>query len=147
MSSLFRMIHVINRCGGSFRAERLKDTDLGPNHHRYLFSVCRHPGISQEDLARRAYINKSNVTRHLSYLEEHGYVERRQSAEDKRVLLVYPTEKATDIRPRLREISHDWEDAVMEDFTEEERDLLKSMLERISKNASALYSGESLKEE
>ena len=80
-------------------------------------------------------------------MEEHGYVERRQSAEDKRVLLVYPTEKATDILPRLRKISHDWEDAVMEDFTAEERDLLKSMLERISKNASALYSGESLKEE
>jgi DNA-binding MarR family transcriptional regulator len=147
MSSLFRMIHVIYRCGRGFSAARLKNTDLGPNHHRYLFSVCRHPSISEEELARGAYIKNSNVTRHLSYLEEHGYVERKQSAEDKRVLLVYPTEKATDILPRLRKISHDWEDAVMEDFTIEEREQLKSMLERISKNASALYSGESLKEE
>ena len=147
MSSLFRMIHVINRCGGSFRAERLKDTDLGANHHRYLFSVCRHPGISQEDLARRAYINKSNVTRHLSYLEEQGYVTRKQSDEDKRVLLVYPTEKAFEMLPTLRAISHDWEDAVMADFTAEEREQLKNMLERISKNASVLYSSEALKEE
>jgi len=147
MSSLFRMIHVINRCGGNFRAQQLKDTDLGANHHRYLFSVCRHPGISQEELARRAYINKSNVTRHLAYLESCGYVERKQSEEDKRVTLVYPTEKAREMLPMLREISHNWEDSVMEDFTEEERELLKSMLQRISEKASALYSGEELKEE
>ena len=147
MSSLFRLIHVINRCGGSYRAERLEGTDLGPNHHRYLFSVCRHPGISQEELARRAYINKSNVTRHLSYLESCGYVERRQSEEDKRVTLVYPTEKAEEMLPRLREISRDWEAAVMEDFTEEEVELFKSMLKRVSEKASAMCDSESLKEE
>lgn len=147
MPSMFRLIHVINRCGGIYRAGRLKDTELGPNHHRYLFSVCRHPGISQEELARRVYVDKSNVTRHLSYLESCGYVERRQSETDKRVTLVYPTEKAEAILPRLREISHDWEDAVMEDFSESEVALLKSMLSRISEKAASMIDNESLKEE
>ena len=147
MSALFRLFHVVNRCAGSYRAERLEGTDLGPNHHRYLFSVCRHPGISQEELARRAYINKSNVTRHLTYLESCGYVERRQSEEDKRVTLVYPTEKAEAMLPQLREISRDWEAAVMEDFSEEEIAVFKSMLERISEKASAMCSREALKEE
>ena len=147
MSSLFRMIHVINRCGGSYRAERLKETDLGPNHHRYIFSVCRHPGISQEELARRVYINKSNVTRHLTYLESCGYVERKQSSEDKRVLLVYPTEKAIEVLPLLKGISQDWEKTVTEGFTEEELILFKSMLARVSERASEIFDNEALKEE
>ena len=147
MPSLFRLIHVINRCGGLYRAERLKDTDLGPNHHRYLFSVYRHPGISQEELARRVYINKSNVTRHLAYLESVGYVERRQSEDDKRVTLVYPTKKTEEILPMLREISKDWEKTVMDDFSEEEIALLKSMLQRISEKAADVVDSESLKEE
>ena len=147
MPSMFRLIHVINRCGGIYRADRLKDTELGPNHHRYLFSVCRHPGISQEELARRVYINKSNVTRHLTYLESCGYVERKQSEEDKRVTLVYPTEKANTILPTLREISHTWEDTVMEDFSEEEILLLKSMLTRISEKAASIIDSEELKGE
>lgn len=147
MPSLFRLIHVVGRCASGYRADRLKDTDLGPNHHRYLFSVCRHPGISQEELAHRAYINKSNVTRHLAYLESCGYVERRQSEEDKRVTLVYPTQKAEEMLPLLRAISHDWETAVMDDFTEEEIELFKSMLKRISEKASAMVAGSALKEE
>lgn len=147
MASLFRLFHVINRCGVSYRAERLKGTDLGPNHHRYLFSICRHPGISQEEIARRAYTNKSNVTRHLAYLESCGYVERRQSAEDKRVLLVYPTERAIGIMPFLREISHDWEETLYADFTPEERELFQSMLKRLSEKAIETYSGESMEEE
>ena len=147
MSSLFRLIHVINRCGVSYRAARLAGTDLGPNHHRYLFSICRHPGLSQEELSRRVYINKSNVTRHLSYLESCGYVERKQSPEDKRVILVYPTDCAREMLPQLREISHDWEETVFADFSEEERALFKSMLQRVSEKAIETYSGESLKEE
>ena len=106
MSSITRHINIISRCAGLYRTERLKDSDLGQNHHRYIFCICRHPGISQEELSRRVYINKSNVTRHLSYLEKNGYVERRQSEEDKRVTLVFPTEKANAALPALREIVH-----------------------------------------
>lgn len=147
MSSLSRNMHVINRCAGIYRAERLADSDLRQNHHRYLFSVCRHPGISQEELARRVYINKSNVTRHLSYLESCGYVERKQSEEDKRVMLVYPTEKTLEVLPRLRELSHDWEGALTEELTPEELELFRDLLERIAQKAATLIDSEALKGE
>ena len=145
--SLSRSIHAISRCARIYRAEHLADSDLGQNHHRYLFSVCRHPGISQEELARRAYISKSNVTRHISHLETCGYVERRQSEEDKRVMLVYPTEKAHEALPMLHAMISEWEAAVTAELSEEEREQLSSLLDRIAEKAATLIDDRSLKGE
>ena len=82
------------------------------------------------------YINKSNVTRNLAVLEKNGYIERRPSETDKRVMLVFPTPKAQDTLPLLREIIHDWNDLVAADFTEEELEQLRSMLARIAERAT-----------
>lgn len=136
MPSISRYINVISRCGNMYRTERLKQTDLGTAHHTYLFTICRNPGISQEKLSKMIYINKSNVTRNLAALEKNGYIERRPSETDKRVMLVYPTQKAQDTLPLLREIMHDWNDLVAADFTEEELELLRSMLARIAERAT-----------
>ena len=136
MPSISRYINVISRCGNMYRNERLKGTDLGTSHHTYLFTICRNPGISQEKLARMIYINKSNVTRNLAVLEKNGYIERRPSEQDKRVMLVYPTQKAQDTLPRLREIMRDWNDIVAADLPEEELEQLRAILSRIAERAT-----------
>ena len=94
MPTLMRQINVISRCGGRFRTEKLKEFGLCAPHHSYILNICNHPGISQEQLAEHICVDKSNVTRQLAYLENEGYVERKQSETDRRVTLVYPTEKA-----------------------------------------------------
>lgn len=119
-----------------YRNERLKGTDLGTAHHTYLFTICRNPGISQEKLARMIYINKSNVTRNLAVLEKNGYIERRPAENDKRVMLVYPTQKAEDTLPKLREIMHDWNELVAADLSEDELEQLRAILARIAERAT-----------
>ena len=136
MPSLTRMINVISRCATIFRASQLKDTELSGAHHVYIMTLCRNPGMSQDQIAKRIYINKSNVTRHLNQLEKNGFVERKQSETDKRVSLVYPTQKAYDILPRVTEIARSWKAYLTEDFTDEEIEQLNSMLERITKRAT-----------
>lgn len=136
MPSISRYINIITRCGNMYRSERLKDTDLGTTHHAYLFNICRNPGISQEQLAKMIYINKSNVTRNLATLEKNGYIERRPSETDKRVMLVFPTKKAEDVLPLLREIIHDWNSLVAADLSEEELEQLQSILARIAERAT-----------
>lgn len=136
MPSISRYINVISRCGNMYRSERLKGTDLGTAHHTYLFTICRNPGISQERLARMIYINKSNVTRNLAVLEKNGYIERRPAEHDKRVMLVYPTQKAEDTLPLLRQIMRDWNDLVAADLSEEELEQLRAILSRIAERAT-----------
>lgn len=136
MPSFMRQINVIGRCSAMVRNQKLADTGLTGWHYSYILTLCRNPGQSQEHLARHIYINKSNVTRHLTQLEKNGYVERRQSEEDKRVMLVYPTDKAYEVLPRVREVVRSWNLFLTEDFTPEEMEQFNSMLERITRKAT-----------
>ena len=116
MPTLMRQINIISRCAGIYRTDRLRGTDLGACHHSYVLTICHHPGISQEELSSHIYINKSNVTRHLAYLEEHGYVKRTQSETDKRVMHVYPTQKMLDVLPNIKQIIGEWNAYLTADF-------------------------------
>lgn len=136
MPSLMRYINIISRCGNIWRGDKLKDSDLGPGKAVYILALCHTPGVSQEQLARRICIDKSNVTRHLTSLEQNGYVERRQSEEDRRVTLVYPTEKAYDILPYVRQITREWNQYLTEDFTDEEVAQLYALLGRVYDRAT-----------
>lgn len=131
-----RYINVISRCGAVWRGDKLKGTDIGASHTSYIMTVCRHPGISQDKLAKRIYINKSNVTRNLAYLESCGYVERRQKDTDKRVTEVYPTEKAMEILPTVQNMLREWNNYLTEDFSEEEMEMFMSMLSRLAGKAA-----------
>ena len=135
MPTIMRQINVISRCEGLYRTDKLRGAELGACHHSYVLAVCRTPGISQEELARSICINKSNVTRHLAYLEEHGYVERRKSESDRRVTLVYPTEKMQKVLPQVKEIVGEWNAYLTADLSDGEIALFRSVLDRIAARA------------
>lgn len=136
MPSLMRYINIVSRCAAIWRADKLEGTELGDQHYPYILTVCRNPGISQDAIARRLFINKSNVTRSLSYLESHGFVTREQSSEDRRITLVYPTEKAQEILPTVRSIIRGWNAYITEGFTEEELEMYMDMTERLAAKAA-----------
>ncbi len=135
MPSIMRSINIISRCGTMYRADKLDDTELTACHHAYVLAIANHPGISQEALARHICLNKSNVTRTLTYLEDHGFVERHQSETDKRVTLVYPTEKMLAAYQKVKRLANEWNDYLSADLTEEERALFQRTLEKISLRA------------
>lgn len=115
----------------------MPSTEISACHHMYVLSICRHPGISQEQLARHICLNKSNVARSLATLEENGFVERRQSDADKRVTLVYPTEKMLALYPKVKELADSWNEYLSADLTKAEREIFQKTLEKISIRAQA----------
>lgn len=131
-----RYINIISRCSSMWRADKLEGTELGEQHYPYIITVCRNPGISQDAIARKLFINKSNVTRSLTYLESHGFVTREQSSEDRRITLVYPTEKAQEILPQIRSIIRGWNSYITEGFTEEELEMYLDMTMRLAAKAA-----------
>lgn len=135
MPALMHHITDIARCAAQFRQEELASLGLKSCHASYLDTICRCPGITQDQLARRIFINKSNVARQLAVLEEDGFVERRPSPEDKRAIQVFPTRKAKDCLPRIGEILRGWEDFIAQDLTEEEYDCLVAMLAKMQKRS------------
>jgi DNA-binding MarR family transcriptional regulator len=74
-------------------------------------------------------------------LEQNGYIERRISAADRRVTEVYPTQKAADILSEVLRLYQEWNDMVTGDFTDDEKDILFKLLERIAAKAAASMDG------
>lgn len=131
MPVLMHHLTDIARCAAQYRQEELAPLGLKACHASYLYAICTRPGITQDQLARRIFINKSNVARQLVILEEDGFVERRPSPEDKRAIQVFPTDKAREALPEIGKILRVWEDFVAQDLSDEERKLLVSMLEKM----------------
>ena len=136
MPQIIKDITEIARCGAQFRNDNLAELDLKGCHARYLLEICRNPGISQDTLARRICINKSNIARQLVVLEEGGFVRRQPSQEDKRAMELYPTEKTLELLPRIRQILGQWSRYLTQDLTEEEVEVLSRVLTSMKARAT-----------
>ena len=77
----------------------------------------------------------------LRALEEKGYVIRQASASDKRILLVYPTDKANQLIDRIFACYSSWSSYLTQDFTEEEKETLSRLMARISTRAEDYVKG------
>jgi DNA-binding MarR family transcriptional regulator len=136
MSQLIRNMTEITRCGVQYRTETLAPLELKACHASYLREICAEPGISQDKLAARICINKSNVARQAAALEEGGFITRIPSPEDKRVMGLYPTEKTIALLPRMNAILDEWETCLTEGIPAEELEVAKRVLERMKTKAS-----------
>lgn len=137
MSQIIKDMTEITRCGVDYRTEKLASLGLKACHASYLLEICDEPGISQDKLAQRICINKSNVARQVAILEENGFVSRQPCTADKRVMKLYPTEKTLEMLPQIQQIMNCWESCLTHDLTQEEMDTLSALLARMKSRAAA----------
>ena len=143
MATIMRKMNIISRCESIYRTQQLEE-ELPGIFHSYILTICAKAGMSQDKLAKHLCLNKSNVTRHLTKLEQKGYIERRVSAEDKRELLVYPTQKMLDLRSEVTRITKEWNALVAEDVSEEELEVFHRVLDKmVDKSREVVYGEES----
>ena len=136
MNQINKDITEITRCGVQYRSDAFAPMGLKACHGSYLQEICACPGISQEQLAKRICINKSNVARQAAALEEAGYIERKTCGNDKRVMRLYPTEKTLALLPEIDRIMLSWQQRLTQDLSEQERELLARMLQKVKQRAS-----------
>ena len=141
MSQIIRDITEIARCGAQYRADQLEPLDLKGCHASYLREICAHPGISQDKLAKRICINKSNVARQAAILEEKGFLTRIPSSTDKRIMELHPTQKTLDMEPMISGILKSWETCITDDLTSEELEQLTSLLSKMKSRATHYMDG------
>ena len=141
MSQIIQDMTEIARCGAQYRLDLLSPMGLKACHASYLSEIYAQPGISQDQLAKRICINKSNVARQVAVLEEEGFVLRVPSAADKRAVELYATEKAQALMPQIRQILLLWEEQITGDLTAQERQLLTTLLQKMKEKAAQYMEG------
>lgn len=136
MSQIIRDIIEIARISVQYRGDQLAPMGLKSCHASYLTEICAKPGISQDSLARIICLNKSNVARQAAILEEDGFIIRKPSAADKRVVELYPTEKTLELMPQISQVLKSWETRIADSLTEEERQSLSDLLAKMKDRAT-----------
>lgn len=142
MEPILQDMYDIMRCQAQYRAGYMEQFGLKSCHANYLLTLCAEPGISQEQLARRVYANKSNIARQLAVLEEAGYVRRESDGSDRRVMRVYPTEKAQSLLPLIEEKQAVWDACVTGFLSAEELEQARYLLEAMKHQAVAFWERE-----
>ena len=135
------------RCANLYRTGKYGELGLGSYQDSYILNICRQPGITQEQLSRLIYVHKSSVARQLGALEEKGFITRTPDPDDKRSLLVYPTQKALDALPFIREVHAKWNALILSGFSPQEQKDIEKYVKRLAENAKRVLEGEQLKPE
>ena len=131
MSQFSRDINSIDRYLREKRREYMEPLGLKGIHARLFMRICGAPGQSQDQIARRMGFDKSTIGRQLELLEEKGFVERRPSETDKRVLCVFPTRSMQEFQTGLKAAMDSWDETLLQDLTEEEKQQLTVIMGKI----------------
>ncbi|MBQ8210401.1 MAG: MarR family transcriptional regulator [Clostridia bacterium] len=138
MSKIMKSLNSISRCQSTYRNEKLKVDGICACHHAFILNISKNPGQSQEEITRKLCLNKSTITRTLTHLENCGYITRTPNPDDKRQILVYPTDKMRSILPEVRAIAKEWNDKLVEDISEDELEIFHSVLHRLESKAKSI---------
>ncbi len=135
MSKVVKDLTFVSRCGARYRNRELEPLGLTARQSLTLQEICSHPGISQDEIAHRVALDKSNITRQVAILEENGLVLRTPCTKDKRITRLNPTEKALELVPQVKAVAKAWEEYVTEEFSPEELQILEGLLSRMKQRA------------
>ena len=109
----------------------LAPLDLKIGQLDVMMNIYRHPGMSQQDVARRLLIGRSNITMLLPQLEAQGLIRREGDKKDKRVMRLFLTD---DGEARLQEALKVYTkliDRVMAQSTPAQCDAMGAQMRRI----------------
>lgn len=124
-SCLYFTANALARKVEKIAIESWKKADLSPSHAYLLMLALDEPGIQAGRLAEQLQLTPSTVSRLLEKLETKKLVIR--AAEGKQIN-VYPTQKAKDMKPLLKECIDDASEKYSKILSKEEsKQLIKNM--------------------
>ena len=97
-------ITILDRLMKMYYDHNLADFEIGWGQQFYVEYLYDHPGASAQDMVECIRVDKGTLTKVIKKLTEIGYIEVVPSERDKRMKLLYLTEKAIPAAKRIKEI-------------------------------------------
>ena len=132
---LLKWLSITDRHTKMHLDRQLSPFELNSSQYMYVLRICKEPGITQDQFFNSFYIHPSNITRSIAYLEKAGFLRKELHLKDKRTCCLYPTEKALTINKHILTLLNDWHEVLLQDFSDEDRQLFSNFLQRAGKNA------------
>jgi DNA-binding MarR family transcriptional regulator len=112
-------------------ARNIAHLEIKPPHLDIMLNLYRREGISQQELARKLLVGRSNMSMLLPQMEKRGLILRRGDGKDKRVLRLFLTEHGKEIAEQAMDIQTQLIDFVMEGATEDRCNAVADHMEAI----------------
>jgi DNA-binding MarR family transcriptional regulator len=107
---------------------------LAPSHGSILSHLFSGKTLTMSDLAQRIDRDRSTITTLVGKLEEHGYVVRTRDENDGRVMYVRLTDEGRRLEAAFHEISARLLERTFTGMSQEDREVLASLLSRVAAN-------------
>jgi DNA-binding MarR family transcriptional regulator len=130
-SSAFLLAQVGSH-GAAMLAERLAPLGLTPPHAGIFRVLGAEGGLSQQALCRMLGILPSRLVLLVDELQGRGFVERRDSPDDRRSYALHLTEKGRQTLEAVGRVAREHDAALCAALSEKEREQLHSLLKRIA---------------
>lgn len=108
--------------------------DIATPYGGIFMSLFSNSPLTMGEIARNIQRDKSTVTVLIRKLSDLGYVETSASPSDARATFVRLSKKGKALEPVFSEISKKLRKKIFQGFTEEEKEMLASLLEKARNN-------------
>ncbi|SDO24200.1 MarR family winged helix-turn-helix transcriptional regulator [Alkalicoccus daliensis] len=134
MKEILRELGMAARALDSISNIEFKEYELTKGQYLYLVRICENPGIIQEKLAEMIKVDRTTAARAVKKLEMNGFIEKRDAPDNKKIKKLFPSEKGKSVYPVIKRENLYSNETALQGFTEEEKDTLFKLMERVRKN-------------
>jgi len=107
---------------------------IAPSYGDILFVLDRKGTVTMQEVAKHTIKDKSTISSVINKLESGGYIMKEKDVSDGRYTYLTLTAKAKKLRPVLFQISKKMNTKLFEGFSEEEKQTLFRLIEKVYKN-------------
>lgn len=139
---VFAALHRTVRLHQQRMSREMAKKNATPPEAFCLSLVAREDGMSQRDLAARLHLSRPWITRLLQTLEKSGAVVRRVDEQDQRLTRVFITESGRERERELRGVMSVYMARTIETLSDDEKDQLSDLLDKMNAGISDDLGGE-----
>lgn len=107
---------------------RLKPYGLTNIQYIVLEALWDSDGLKAVDLGKQLNIDKATLSGIIDRMTESGWLKKRRDEKDRRMLRLFPSPKANDLKRKLVQERRAANEELLSEFTMEERVLLRRLL-------------------
>ena len=109
----------------------LREEGVGTAEIDLIHALRHNPGCTQAKLAEILHADKAAIARRTKNLEAKGYLIRTDAPNDRRSQLLYPTEKAEEMKSSKEEIESSFYEYLTSTLSESEAETFAELLDKL----------------
>jgi DNA-binding MarR family transcriptional regulator len=133
-NKILREVGALSRTINTLNDNKYKKFNIQKGQYIFLTRICENPGINLIQLTSILKVDKTTTTKATQKLIKEDYITKKINTDDKRISMLYPTEKALEIYNVIINEENRSIDICFKDFSENEKILAYQLVKKMQEN-------------